>query len=154
MSENTDARPIIVGVDGSPPSIDALRKAAQLADALDAPIEAITAWQFPMMYNASFALESWSPEEDATATLADAIDAAFPSGPPERLTRSIAAGPAAGALVARSDGAEMLVLGSRGRGGFAGMLLGSVSAACAQHARCPVLIMHGPGQRTSSTVTG
>jgi nucleotide-binding universal stress UspA family protein len=41
-----------------------------------------------------------------------------------------------------STGAQMLVVGSHGHGGFAGLLLGSVSAACAEHARCPVLVVH------------
>ena len=46
-------------------------------------------------------------------------------------------------LIDESISAEMLVLGSRGHGGFAGLLLGSVSSACAEHAHCPVLVVHG-----------
>jgi Universal stress protein family. len=46
-------------------------------------------------------------------------------------------------LIEESAHASMLILGSRGHGGFVGMLLGSVSAACAEHAHCPVLVMHG-----------
>lgn len=52
-------------------------------------------------------------------------------------------GGAAKVLLNQSAGAQMLVVGSRGHGGFIGLLLGSVSAACAEHARCPVLIVHG-----------
>lgn len=46
-------------------------------------------------------------------------------------------------LIDHSTGAQMLVVGSRGHGGFAGLLLGSVSSKCAEHAHCPVLIVHG-----------
>lgn len=150
MNDNTDQRSIIVGVDGSAGSIDALRKGAELAHALDAPLEAVTVWQFPALYDGSFVAANWSPEEDAKDVLIAAIAAAFPDGAPEGLKRTIVAGPAAAALIELSADAAMIVVGSRGRGGFLGLLLGSVSTACAQHARCPVLIMHAPHSDTSS----
>jgi len=146
VSDTTNHKPIIVGVDGSRSSIDALREAVELAEMIGTPVVAVTAWQFPIIYNGAYAMEVWSPEEDAQQTLAWAIDVAFPAGAPVGLKRVIVAGPAAAALVEMSADATMLVLGSRGRGGFAGLLLGSVSTACAQHAHCPVLIMHSPAK--------
>jgi len=142
MSEQADRKPIIVGVDGSPTSIDALRKAAEIGQFTGAPLEAITAWQFPFGYDGTFSPEVWSPEEDAKRVLGSAIAEAFGAERPEGLTSMTIPGPAAPVLIKRSENATMLVLGSRGRGGFAGLLLGSVSTACAQHAHCPVLIMH------------
>ena len=147
MDKQAEPRPIIVGVDGSPTSIDALRKAAEIARAPDWPIEAITAWQFPFGYDGTFPTDVWSPEEDAKRLLVAAVEVAFDAEQPKRLTMMTAPGPAASVLIEKSDGASMLVVGSRGRGGFTGLLLGSVSTACAQHAHCPVLIMHGSASR-------
>lgn len=144
MVTSTEPKPIVVGVDGSSSSIAALRKAAEFALMMNVPLEAVTAWQFPVTYDASFPTGDWSPEGDAEDVLTDAIERAFPDGRPEGLRTSIRPGPVAASLIDLSDHASMLVLGSRGRGGFVGLLLGSVSATCAQHARCPVLIMHEP----------
>lgn len=146
MDENSggDRKPVVVGVDGSPDSVRALQKAAELARALDVPLEAVTAWQFPLGFDESLAASVWSPEEDAREILHAAVAEAFPGGEPDDLTRSVVVGPAARALISASEHATMLVTGSRGRGGFTGLLLGSVSTACAQHARCPALIVPRP----------
>ena len=152
MSRQADKRPIIVAVDGSPSSIEALRKASELARALDAPLEAVTAWQFPMGFDgAGYATQTWSPEAESQTLLNSAVETAFPDGPPADLRLTVTAGPAAGVLIDKSNDAAMLVMGSRGRGGFAGLLLGSVSTACAQHAHCPVLIMRGPERPSKKT---
>ncbi|TQJ31525.1 universal stress protein [Microbacterium sp. SLBN-146] len=144
MNDTQNSRPIVVGVDGSSSSIAALKKAAELANSTDAPIVAVTAWQFPITYDATLPPSVWSPENDAHETLRTAVDIAFDGAPPAGLTTRAIAGPAAAVLVKASEDASMLVVGSRGRGGFVGLLLGSVSTACAQHAHCPVLIMHPP----------
>jgi nucleotide-binding universal stress UspA family protein len=132
-----------VGVDGSSSSIDALRQGARVAAALGAPLTAVMAWDYPALVEYSLIVD-WSPEGDATTILTEAIEEAFDGAPPRDLETSVVPGPAARALIERSKDAGMLVVGSRGHGGFVGMLLGSVSAACAQHAHCPVLIVRSP----------
>ena len=146
-TENSSAKPIVVGVDASPSSVAALRKSQELATALGAALEVVTVWHFPMTFDGTNAAEVWSPESEAQEVLAASIGTAFPDGRPKDLTETIIPGPTAGALIEKSKAAQMLVLGSRGRGGFVGLLLGSVSAVCAQHAHCPVLIMHDATQR-------
>lgn len=136
-------RPILVGVDGSDSSLEALRKGVELATALGAPLEALTFWNLsPSPSGAYYPIAGWSPEEDAREILAAAIQSAFGDITPKWFTATTIHGSAARCLITESERAEMLILGSRGRGGFAGLLLGSVSRACAAQARCPVLIMH------------
>lgn len=144
MTTNTESLPIIVGVDGSPSSIAALRRAAEIGAALGIPLRAITTWEYPAMFDTYYPIDDWSPEGDAEKVLADSVAEAFPASPPSRFTQSVMQGPAARVLIEQSERASMLVLGSRGHGGFAGLLLGSVSTACAAHAHCPVLVMHSP----------
>lgn len=132
---------IVVGVDGSASSTDALRLAARLANALGASVEAVTVWRIPAGFEVSL-LTGWSPEQDARATLDAAAQAVFGAVPPVWFHSKTKHGSAARVLMDESAGAAMLVLGSRGRGGFKGLLLGSVSAVCAEHADCPVLVVH------------
>jgi nucleotide-binding universal stress UspA family protein len=75
--------------------------------------------------------------------LTDTVDATFGADRPAELKLTVAEGPPAAVLVDRSAGALMLVVGSRGHGGFMGLLLGSISANVAEHASCPVLVVHG-----------
>lgn len=153
--EDMDLDRIVVGVDGSESSVAALRYAARLADAFDAPLEALTTWTFPPYAGASL-VAGWDPERDAADTLDAAVERAFGGSVPEGLTRTVLVGPAARTLIEVSDRCGMLVLGSRGHGGFAGLLLGSVSSACAEHAHCPVVVVHGrrgtPAPAASETV--
>jgi nucleotide-binding universal stress UspA family protein len=75
--------------------------------------------------------------------LDETVQAAFGDQPLPGLRREVREGGAARVLIEASRGATMLVVGSRGHGGFTGLLLGSVSSNVAEHAPCPVLIIHG-----------
>lgn len=131
---------IVAGVDGSEESIVALRHAERLAKALGARVEAVISWSYPVTM-APYAMSAEpSFEEIARQTLDEALADAYGTDRPPLLTTVVQYGHPAQVLIERSTGAEMLVVGSRGRGGFAGLLLGSVSSECASHANCPVLI--------------
>ena len=85
----------------------------------------------------------WDPAIDMEKALVATIDQVFGARRPADLQLTVHEGRAARVLLDSARGARMLVLGSRGHGGFAGLLLGSVSTACAEHATCPVLVVHG-----------
>lgn len=141
MANDGSSGTVVVGVDGSEASVAALRHAATAAELLDVPVVAITAWVLPLMLDPYELVVDWAPRREADKILADAIREAFGDARPTRLVEKTVSGPAARVLVEASEGAHLLVVGSRGRGGFAGLLLGSVSSACATHAHCPVLIV-------------
>lgn len=143
VQAEAEPKRIVVGVDGSAPSKDALRWAARIATATGGVIEAIIAWEFPQTYGWPVGMDDWRPDVDAAEVLRQTLDEVFGKERPTGLRTVVAEGHARQVLLSASDGAEMLVVGSRGHGGFAGLLLGSVSAACAEHARCPVLVVHG-----------
>jgi nucleotide-binding universal stress UspA family protein len=149
MPANTSKTPrIVVGVDGSPSSVIALRWAIKQADLNGSAVEAVTAWQIP----AAMTGYGWAPvpvadcsdmELIAKRALEEAIaEAAGPGGIP-LVHGEIVQGLPAQVLIDASVGADLLVVGSRGHGGFAGALLGSVSQHCVHHAHCPILIIRG-----------
>jgi nucleotide-binding universal stress UspA family protein len=139
----TQRAEIVVGVDGSDRSRQALRWAADLADTFGARVTVVTSWEFPLTYGYGAPIPSWSPEDDMRRVQEESIAGVFGDDPPHDLERVLRPGNAAHVLIEASRNALMLVVGSRGHGGFAGLLLGSVSAVVAEHASCPVLIVHG-----------
>jgi nucleotide-binding universal stress UspA family protein len=82
-------------------------------------------------------------KEDAEKVLADAIGMARDPGSGVPVLARAVEGNAAQVLLDASDGADLLVVGSRGHGGFTEALLGSVSQHCVHHARCPVVVIRG-----------
>jgi nucleotide-binding universal stress UspA family protein len=137
---------IVVGVDGSESSRAALRWAIRQARLTGASVDAVIAWRYPSMYG-------WGPGDDsmvdlegeARKVLVDALNEA--SGlEPEITVRPVAAeGHAADVLLRAARGAELLVVGSRGHGGFASAMVGSVGLNCVLHAHCPVLVVRDDG---------
>jgi nucleotide-binding universal stress UspA family protein len=137
---------IVVGVDGSDGASQALEWAAAEARLRDAELTEVFAWQWPLPVTEAATWIGVNPEliEDteklAEQRLADAC-AAVPALRELRVTRKTVEGSAAQALIEAASEADLLVVGTRGRGGFVGLLLGSVSQQCAQHGRCPVVIV-------------
>lgn len=148
---------IVVGFDGSDRAVDALHTSMALAERLDSTVDVVTSWRWPTPWSAPPTGSSWSPLHDAEEirTHADAL-IGDRSGQPPVSTRTVE-GSAAAVLVEASRDADLLVVGSRGRGGFRALLLGSVSTACVQHADCPVLVHRpqaGPGAGSRTIVVG
>lgn len=138
---------IVVGVDGSEQSKLALRWAAYVARLGSATVDAVMAWDYPVTFGWSagwsYAEGGWTPQEDAEKALDEVLAEVYGERPPAGLRRFVQQGNAAKVLLDHARGATLLIVGSRGHGGFAGLLLGSVSANCAEHAPCPVLVVHG-----------
>jgi len=131
---------IVVGVDGSESSEQALRWAAFHARTTGATLDAVAVWKPLAAYGS---VGDWNPVEGLRAVVDETLAKVFGDQRPPGLEIVVREGGAARVLLEASRGARMLVVGSRGHGGFAGLLLGSVSSACAAHATCPVLVVHG-----------
>lgn len=144
MTTSSPQHPVvIVGVDGSESSKHALRWAARLARIEDARIEVVGTWQYPYAYGWAALPVEYSPKDDIEKVLNDVVDEVFETGRPNGLHVSVLEGDPARVLIELSQDALVVVVGSRGRGGFAGLVLGSVSRKVAELSKCPVLIAHG-----------
>lgn len=139
---------IVVGVDGSPESVAALRWAAEEAQLRRATLHVLTVWHFPpgaFLPGAVFPPELTDHlTRRAKETQAAAIEATIPDDGTVRVEAEIREGSAPWVLVEAAKDADMLVVGSRGVGRFRERLLGSVSQHCAHHATCPIVIVRRP----------
>jgi nucleotide-binding universal stress UspA family protein len=132
---------IVVGVDGSPESRAALRWAMSEAKLRGAALEAVYAWSMPAIVggDASPLLVPVDElREDAETMLMSVLEE---EAPDVGITQTVVEGNASDLLVDISADADLLVVGSRGHGGFSGLLLGSVSSQCSHHAACPLVII-------------
>ena len=134
---------IVVGVDGSDTARSALRWALDEARVRQAEVDVVHAWHVPYTGAYPYTTAVLDPHEyqiEERKLLDEVVDGADVTGVPS-VERILAPGQAAHMLVAAAKGADLLVVGSRGRGGFSGLLLGSVSQQVVHHAPCPVVVI-------------
>jgi nucleotide-binding universal stress UspA family protein len=141
----TGTRPgrIVVGVDGSPSSAQALQWAVGQARLTGAEVHAVIAWLPPTVYAWGPALPDevdWA--DDCATALDQTIKETLDGADADTIHRHVVRGHPAQALLDEAADADLLVVGCRGHGGFTGMLLGSVSQHVIAHAPCPVLVVH------------
>ena len=132
---------IVVGVDGSESSKEALRWAAHQSELAGGTLDAVMSWELPSMAWLAPLPEGFNPEKEAVEALHSTIVEALGDRPAVTVREVVTEGHPAVALVERSKEADLLVVGSRGHGHFTGMLLGSVSSYCVTRAFCPVVVV-------------
>lgn len=136
---------IVVGVDGSDGGRAALRWAVEEAELRHATVEVVLAWDMPYTFGDPMMMLPFDLAEEASHArqqLEDLVtDEVRGQHQGLEVNRIVAQGPAAEILLHMAKGADLLVLGSRGLGGFKGLLLGSVSQQCVQHAPSPVVVI-------------
>ena len=136
---------IVVGIDGSEHSKKALRWALDEARLRGASLRVVYAWTMPVYFGygltSAAVLDPQSLRAAANENLDKALDDVAGGVKDVSIERKAVEGLAAQVLVDEANDADLLVVGSRGHGGFTGLLLGSVSQQCAHHAPCPIVIV-------------
>lgn len=136
---------IVIGVDGSPLSADALRWAVEYARRTGAEVEAVLAWQVPTWSWLNLPSTDADFEERHQRVLDKAVSEAVGDVVDVRVDRRLIEHSPAAALVSAAKGAQLLVVAARGEGVVPGVHLGSVANFCVHHAPCPVLVFRGEG---------
>jgi nucleotide-binding universal stress UspA family protein len=132
---------IVVGIDGSAASLEALEWAARQVELTNSTLQIVATWDWPMTFGWAVPIPTgFDPQQNVQKALAEAEADVRARHPTIQITTRVLQGHPAPLLVEASKGAELLVVGSRGHGEFVGMLIGSVSEFCATNAHCPVLV--------------
>ena len=132
---------IVVGVDGSECSVRALEWAVTEARRSGGTLHLVSAWVFPMALGYAFTTTVSDVQKVAQEVIDRSIAYVHTLAPEIEVDGETTEQTPAAALVAAAAGADLLVVGSHGRGGFEGMLLGSVSQHCTRHATCSVVVV-------------
>jgi nucleotide-binding universal stress UspA family protein len=149
---------IVVGIDHSAGAKAALRFALEEARLRQATLRVVHAWQFGYIGATGLELPAVGGEledfrQGAEAALDETLREVVADGDSVTIERRLDQGAPAAVLVEESRAADLLIVGSRGHGGFAQLLLGSVSQQCAQHAFCPVVIVRGTAKNEHEEVS-
>ena len=135
-----ERRPTVVaGYDGSVDASTALAWAADYADRTGSRLRLVSAWDWPTYQGAPIVYGDYDPKRTVREQLHAAAERC--GLPAERLELVVSRGGPARILLHHAESADLLVVGSRGLGGFSRLVLGSVSAACIHHAHCPVAVI-------------
>lgn len=139
---------IVAGVDGSPASVEALRWAVHYAELSGGTVDAVIAWQFPIVagglgWAPASPLDDTDYAELASKTLNEAVSQ-ISRAPDVTVHQLVREGNAGQVLLEASRDADLLVVGNRGHGGLTDAVLGSISVRCLHHATCPVLVVRQP----------
>jgi nucleotide-binding universal stress UspA family protein len=142
---NGEGSRVVVGVDGSEPSVAAVEFAIAEASRRRLPLHALSAWQLPPLYEPTMYPELLDPEiyeTESREALSEQLAGWREKYPDVPVTEVVERLHPVEALVRASRTADLVVVGCRGRGGFRGMLLGSVGQGLIRHAHCPVAVVH------------
>ena len=145
VDQEPDGPRVVVGVDGSAGGRAALLFALEDAARRALPVEAVVAYAEPDHWMDLYVLGPYEPERARAAAVEQAralVAEVLPEGPRPPVRLRVVQGAPADALVHAAHEGDLLVVGSRGHGGFTSMLLGSVSMQCELHAVCPVTVVH------------
>jgi nucleotide-binding universal stress UspA family protein len=154
----TAGAPIVVGVDGSPSGLAAVTSAARMGADRRRPLRVVHAFVWSLL-SVRHGIGGGAPigpglRDAAEGFVTDAIALARSVAPDVEVAGEVRDGATAPVLLEESRGAWLLVLGDRGLGGFASMLVGSVTAQLAAHAECPVLMVRPTGQPDGPVLVG
>ena len=137
---------VVVGVDGSKESLEALDYACAEGERRDAEVAAVTTWTLPSYpIDPPFGSFPWGQSVDLTEKsrelLAKAVADVTAAHPDVKISQHVSAGNAAATLIEFSKEADLVVVGAKGHGGFTGMLIGSVSQHVLAHSACTVVVV-------------
>jgi len=147
MASDGEARQVVVvGVDGSPGSVAALSWAGRYGAATGATVQALHIWHYPTAAGLPPGITPESVDDEVKANQRKELDEAIAKAnldPSAQVESKIGYGHPAQVLIEESKNVDLIVVGHRGRGGFTGMLTGSVSMQVVNHAACPVVVVRG-----------
>jgi nucleotide-binding universal stress UspA family protein len=135
----TGERVIVVGIDGSDGSRDALTWTVAQAELTGADIRAVASWRWPNYVTR--VPPGADPQSDTERTLREIVEPVRAAHPHLTITEHVLQGPAGPSLLRESSGATLLVVGAQGRAAYPGMLVGSVAEYCVRNGPCPVVVV-------------